>query len=788
MPRFSVIVPVFKVQGYLRACLDSVLGQSFADVEVIAVDDCSPDGCGAILDEYAARDPRVKVLHLAENVGLGRARNAGLPDATGDYVLFLDSDDSYTPGLLAAADERLAATGDPDILCFDHVRTHWWGTSGRSASADLLEQAGTDTVRIRSNPEYLRLFLVAWNKAYRRDFYLAHDFAYAPGLYEDAPVTYRAMVTAERIACLDRVGVEYRQRRQGAITRTPGRKHFDIFTQYERLFAELDARPELAWSRPLLFERALDHMLFTLARAERVMPEDREEFHSRIAAFHHRRRPPGFTPPGGLRGAEMRLLATAPYSAHRALHRLNAVRGAVLRRGSRRVREAVSARAGARYYADRLRRPLDPRLAVYASGHHQGMSGDPAAIYARARELAPHLRGVWVVRPEAEERLPRDVERVTVGSRRYYDLMARATYWVNNVNWPGGLVKREGAVHVHTHLGTPLKHMALDLLDRPGARYGFDVRAMLRRSDRWDVSLAAGRYAEEVWQRAYPCRFRSLRSGSPRNDVLVRGDAARAAATRERLGVPDGAEVVLYAPTPRDYRRGRYVERIDLERLAAALGPGRTLVLRLHPSLADHPARALLPRDLHRRGLLVDATDEPSVEDLMLASHALITDYSALMFDYVLLDRPVVVHADDWAAYRAVRGAYFDITAEPPGHVTRSIEELAELFATGAWRDAESTRLRAAFRDRFCECEDGHAAERVVRQVMLGEPEFARGAGPFLVSGTQVAAPSPAQPSSAPAPPSERDPAPAPPSDPGAGPPSAGPGPLGNPVSGAGER
>jgi CDP-glycerol glycerophosphotransferase (TagB/SpsB family)/glycosyltransferase involved in cell wall biosynthesis len=727
VPRFSVIVPVFRVQGYLRACLDSVLGQSFTDVEVIAVDDCSPDGCGAILDEYAARDARVKVLHLPQNAGLGRARNAGLPKARGDYVLFLDSDDSYTPGILAAVDERLAATGDPDILVFDHVRTHWWGQAGPSAAAGLLEKAGTGTVRIRESPEYLHLFLVAWNKAYRRDFFSAHDFAFGPGLYEDAPVTYRAMVTADRIACLDRVGVEYRQRRQGAITRTPGRKHFDMFTQYENLFAELTARPELSWSRPLLFERALDHMLFTLGRPERVMPADRADFYARATAFHRRYRPEGFTPPpGGLRGAEMRLLAGAPYGAYRALHRLKAAHGP-LREGVHRVRDAVAAHADSRWYAAQLRRPLDPHLTVYAADHHRGVSGDPAAVYERARELAPHLHGVWVVHPEAVDNVPPDIDCVTVGSRRYYEIMARATFWVNNVNWPGSLVKRPGSVHVHTHLGTPLKYMALDLLDRPGARYGFNVRAMLRRSDRWDVSLVASRYAEEIWERVYPCGFRSLRTGAPRNDVLVRGDPARATATRRRLGIPDGNTVVLYAPTPRDYRRGRYVERVGLERLATALGPGRTLVLRLHPTLAQHPARALVPRDLHRRGLLVDATDEPSAEDLLLTADALITDYSALMFDYVLLDRPVIIHADDWNAFRAVRGAYFDITAQPPGHVTTTDGELAALFAPGpdTWRDARSARLRAAFRERFCEFEDGHAAERVVRRVMLGESEAA---------------------------------------------------------------
>jgi glycosyltransferase involved in cell wall biosynthesis len=142
MPRFSVIVPCFKVQGFLRECLDSVLEQSFRDLELIAVDDCSPDGCGAILDEYAARDPRVKVLHLPENVGLGRARNAGLPHATGDFLFFLDSDDTLTPGALRAIADRLDETAAPDVLVFDYARTYWWGGTRRNVLAHVLAEAG----------------------------------------------------------------------------------------------------------------------------------------------------------------------------------------------------------------------------------------------------------------------------------------------------------------------------------------------------------------------------------------------------------------------------------------------------------------------------------------------------------------------------------------------------------------------------------------------------------------------------------------------------------------------
>ena len=116
MPRFSVIVPAYQVQAYLSECLDSVLSQSYPDLEVIAVDDASPDACGEIIDEYAARDPRVKPLHLAENRGLGRARNAGIAQAGGEYLIFLDSDDTLTPGSLAAIAERIEATWREKLL------------------------------------------------------------------------------------------------------------------------------------------------------------------------------------------------------------------------------------------------------------------------------------------------------------------------------------------------------------------------------------------------------------------------------------------------------------------------------------------------------------------------------------------------------------------------------------------------------------------------------------------------------------------------------------------------
>ncbi|MYS15773.1 CDP-glycerol glycerophosphotransferase family protein, partial [Streptomyces sp. SID4982] len=300
-----------------------------------------------------------------------------------------------------------------------------------------------------------------------------------------------------------------------------------------------------------------------------------------------------------------------------------------------RLRTAAGKRARRGWSAVQSRRPLDPDLVVYSASSHRGMLGDPAAVYRAARTIAPRLRGVWVVRDEeTAATLPPGTDHVLLGSRRYLEVTARASFFVNDVNWPGALVKRPGATHIQTHQGTPLKYLGADLLDRPGARLGFDVPRMLRRADRWDFGLVANRHAELVWERAFPCHFTSVRTGSPRNDVLVGAGASRGAEFRRRHGIPEGDTVVLYAPTRRDHLRGGHVDRIDLAAFAAGLGEGHTLVVRLHPSLANGPARGAGLAELARRGLVVDATDEPDAAEVMLASDALVTDYSSIMFDY----------------------------------------------------------------------------------------------------------------------------------------------------------
>ncbi|MFG2697476.1 glycosyltransferase family 2 protein [Kitasatospora sp. NPDC048407] len=332
MPRFSVIVPVHAVEEYLPACLESVLGQTFTDFELIAVDDRSPDGCGAILDEVAYRDKRVTVRHLEQNVGLGLARNAGMELATGDYLLFLDSDDTLTPDLLAATDARLRATGDPDLLVYDYARSYWDGRVVRSASAPVFAKPGADTFTLDERRDLLDLLQVVWNKAYRREFVQQQGLTFPPGYYEDTPWTYPALLAAESITLLDQVGVHYRQRREGGnILATASRKHFDVFEQYDRVFAFLDARPDLERWRPVIYRMMLGHLATVVTKPGRVPAADRREFFRRAAEHCARHRPAGYRPPAGPEGVRGELLSRGSYLGFQSLRVLAKARRAVRR-------------------------------------------------------------------------------------------------------------------------------------------------------------------------------------------------------------------------------------------------------------------------------------------------------------------------------------------------------------------------------------------------------------------------------------------------------------------------
>jgi glycosyltransferase involved in cell wall biosynthesis len=327
MPLISVVIPVHGVEDYLDRCLDSVLADTAVPVEVIAVDDASPDRCGSIL---AARpDSRLRVLTTPVAGGPGAARDLGAKEATGEYVWFVDGDDELADGALAAVTEALARLR-PDVLAIDHENLYPDGTTSPSDGARYLDdqEAGP----LADHPGLIHLPMTAWSKVFRRDFLAGLGISFGttgPAPHEDVPVTTLALLTAGRIGVLDRVCYRYRRARRGSYLAAASAANFNIFGSYQRIFDFMAERAGLRAAvlppavYAAVFERAIWHYTTLLPLVPR---RRRREFFRLMTADFRRWRPAGYQFPPGPRGAKFRLVARGAYGAYALLDPVNRLR------------------------------------------------------------------------------------------------------------------------------------------------------------------------------------------------------------------------------------------------------------------------------------------------------------------------------------------------------------------------------------------------------------------------------------------------------------------------------
>jgi CDP-glycerol glycerophosphotransferase (TagB/SpsB family) len=263
--------------------------------------------------------------------------------------------------------------------------------------------------------------------------------------------------------------------------------------------------------------------------------------------------------------------------------------------------------------------------------------------------------------------------------------------------------KRRGQKVLQTWHGTMLKRLARDRDINPRSRF-----AALRQGLRWNALLAQNHYSAERFRTSYAFRGPIWETGYPRNDVLT--DAAHAARVRGVVGVPDGAKVVLYAPTWRD-NRNDLIDALDLVEFAGQLPDDHVLLVRGHSRTLDGGADLAADR-------LIDVTTYPDVGELMLVADVLVTDYSSVMFDFVSTDRPMIFYTPDLAHYSDVlRGFYFDFIAEAPGPIVETGADLLAALVEVETAGEKYAARRAAWRDKFTPHDDGTAAERVVRRI-----------------------------------------------------------------------
>ncbi|SEL08837.1 bifunctional glycosyltransferase/CDP-glycerol:glycerophosphate glycerophosphotransferase [Streptacidiphilus jiangxiensis] len=366
------------------------------------------------------------------------------------------------------------------------------------------------------------------------------------------------------------------------------------------------------------------------------------------------------------------------------------------------------------------RRPLLPQV-LYDVFEGRSYSCSPRAVHQEMlRRGDGRVAHLWAV---LDYRMPTPpgARTVLIGSAEWYEALARSRWIVGNTHLPEELERRQGQVVVQTWHGTPLKRIGFDF-DNDWFTDTDYLRRLEHEAKQWQVLLSPNRFSTPILRQAFHYEGEILESGYPRNDMLLAADREqRAQVVRERLGLPPGKRVVLYAPTWREHQvrlhhGGHHLDlHLDVVDMRRALGPDHVLLVRPHAHVVDTVPGA-------GNGFVWDVGSYPDIQDLYLVADVLITDYSSAMFDFAVTGRPILFFTYDLELYRdTLRGFYLDFEAQAPGPLLRTSAEVVAALrdlpaAVEAYRSAYEV-----FRKTYCDLDDGVASARVVdRMLELG--------------------------------------------------------------------
>ena len=303
--------------------------------------------------------------------------------------------------------------------------------------------------------------------------------------------------------------------------------------------------------------------------------------------------------------------------------------------------------------------PKNPKKAVCQSFYGRGYSDSPKAIAGEL--LARGWKVCWTVKGEEEAAsLPEGMIPLRVESPRAIFHLCTAGVWVDNARKWSFTRKRGKTLYVQTWHGFPLKRIEGDAAEALPADYLASAR---HDSQMCDLFLSNSRFLTDIYRRAFWYGGQVLEAGFPRNDILAQPHPELGEKVRRALSLPQGKRLALYAPT---FRKDKGLSAYDMDspRCAGALekrfGGEWLLLAKLHPNIAEKAGEM----DLDPR-YIVNASDYPDIQELYLACDVLLTDYSSVMFDYLVTGKPCFLYVNDLAAYKNDRNFYYDIDRLP---------------------------------------------------------------------------------------------------------------------------
>ena len=348
--------------------------------------------------------------------------------------------------------------------------------------------------------------------------------------------------------------------------------------------------------------------------------------------------------------------------------------------------------------------PIKQNRIFFESMWGKNYSCNPRYFYEYIDKNHPEYECIWSLNDEHTPINGKGI-RVRRSSLKYFYYMATSKYFVSNVDLDNDLIKRDNQVHIQTMHGTPLKTIGLDVEREFKSQY--DKDKFTERTARYDFVPVQSDFVSNIIKKSFLYEKTVLKLGYPRTDILFTNNNENdILKLKNKMGLPLDKKVILYAPTWR--YKNKFELMLDLQSLKENLSEEYILIFRLH-----HYSASVWTPPIDNE-FIYNFSDYDSVEELYLISDLLITDYSSVMFDYSILDRPIILFTYDLEEYRdKIRGLYVDIEKNNPGPLLYTSKEVEDAILHLDEVESETKFLRKKFQEKFNQYECDNSSERM---------------------------------------------------------------------------
>ena len=719
-PFISVIVPMYNVERYIKICINSILAQTFQDFEVIIVDDCSTDNSYKICSELYGNNEKVRIVRHEKNFGLGPARNTGIANARGKYVYFVDSDDVLTPQALDIFHDAAVKT-DADVI---HTSGYYETDQDNDLPINIknlkLEWEHYNKVGFLNENILYRLDKcwqrfdsaegirpMAWLVCCKKSALEKFNLRFEPIISEDELFSFELLCSIKNVFVIHDALYIYRKRQKSIMAYYNAKRLTDgIFALkflVDKMKFVMNKIPELKNNLPLQ-ENCIWRMVEAFIN-NHIKPFYRNGLNADLDKVVD------YT----LRQIFGDNVTVQKYFFHTSnLNRVNL--------------EKLSAQARQLFLEKQfLNQEIVKTLhrcqtvqnkIVFINFQGKGYGCNPKYIAEEILRQNLNWELVWLVN-DLNTPMPEKIRKVKFGSvDASYELSTSKVIVTNVKNYLPFIKKPEQFFIMTWHSDYWVKYIEKDSEDQLSPGYVAESKA---NSAITDLIISSSKLQTEEIKRTYWYDGNILECGLPRNDIFFNHDKNFIANFKKNLGIPPENKILLYAPTFRDNnfrdnnQRSFEMYKFDAEKLLTLIkkkfGGEWSLLLRFHPNVANLG----IAKNLYNiSGNIIDVTKYPDPQELIVISDILISDYSSVIYNFTVFQKPTFIFAKDIDTYpkeRRLKPFYFELPIKKNKTET-------ELFDCIENFDAKTYNLNIK------EClskigiyDDGHASEKIVNVI-----------------------------------------------------------------------